>query len=320
MSIENVFRQLADPKKRVNTRQVYSLSQISEKDLAAFRKWWPTVDVARRLSLLRQMVDVTEDSFEVNFDPIFLLALGDEDGQVRATAIEGLWENRDVSLVAPLLYLLNEDKEERVRAEAASALDRFILLGEMDEIEPTLRDRIEDALLSVIRNDEEPNEVRRRAVEAIAYSGRPNIRQIITDAYESDDDRMQVSALCAMGRSADPVWKDIVLAELDNPSAELRFEAARAAGELELEEAVPDLEKLAADGSDREVQEAAVWALSGIGGKEARRILEDCYESDDEVLSNFADDALDEFDWLGEGQVAPMFGFAEGDEDWDEDK
>ena len=181
MSIENVFRQLADPKKRVNTRQVYSLSQISEKDLAAFRKWWPTVDVARRLSLLRQMVDVTEDSFEVNFDPIFLLALGDEDGQVRATAIEGLWENRDVSLVAPLLYLLNEDKEERVRAEAASALDRFILLGEMDEIEPTLRDRIEDALLSVIRNDEEPNEVRRRAVEAIAYSGRPNIRQIITD-------------------------------------------------------------------------------------------------------------------------------------------
>jgi HEAT repeat protein len=319
MDIDSVLKQLADPKQRVNMRQLYALSSFTERELEAFRRWWPGVEPERRLSILQQLVELTETSFEVNFDPIFLLALGDEAGEVREAAIDGLWESSDPELVAPFLFLLTEDPEERVRSAAAAALGRFVYQGELEAIERTLRDRIESALLQVIGNDDESIDVRRRAVEAISFSGRPGIREIITDAYESEDDRMQMSALFAMGRSADTFWRDIVTEELENPNPEIRYEAAKASGELELQDAVPQLGEMAVDSSDREVQEAAVWALGNIGDKEARRVLEACYEGEDEVLSQFAADALDEMDWLGDGHFMPLFSDDELDIDWEDD-
>jgi HEAT repeat protein len=70
---------------------------------------------------------------------------------------------------------------------------------------------------------------------------------------------------------------------------------------------------MALNGSDREVQEAAVWALGRIGGREARRALEACYESEDEALSQAAAEALDEMDLLGSSLI-PLY------DDFDEDE
>jgi HEAT repeat protein len=64
---------------------------------------------------------------------------------------------------------------------------------------------------------------------------------------------------------------------------------------------------------DREVQEAAVWALGRIGGREARRALEACYESEDEALSQAAAEALDEMDLLGSSLI-PLY------DDFDEEE
>ena len=126
-------------------------------------------------------------------------------------------------------------------------------------------------------------------------------------AYYDEDEKMQSSALFAMGRSADPYWRKLLVQELDNPNPELRFEAARACGELENPLAVSQLIQMTADDPDREVQQAAVWALGRIGGREAREALEACYESDDEVLSVAAAEALDEMDLLGESSGIPLY-------------
>ena len=170
----------------------------------------------------------------------------------------------------------------------------------------------EEALLETLRSGEEELEVRRRAVEAIAYSGEAGVRDIIEAAYYDEDQKMQASALFAMGRSADAYWRKLLVRELENRSPELRFEAARACGELETQSAVPKLVEMSTNDLDREVQQAAVWALGRIGGRAAREALEDFFESDDEVLSQAAAEALDEMDMLSESVSIPLF------EDYDE--
>jgi len=252
-------------------------------------------------------VELAELSFEVNFDPIFLVAMGDEDSEVRASAVDGLWEYEDQALIGPLVHLLRVDAVPRVRAAAAMALGRFVLLGELEKIDRAPAMLAEEALLETLRDAEEDLEVRRRAVEAIAYSGEAGVRDIIEAAYYDEDEKMQASALFAMGRSADAYWRRLLIKELDNPNPELRFEAARACGELEAQLAVSQLIRMSIDDPDREVQQAAVWALGRIGGRAAREALETLYESDDEVLSQAAADALDEIDLLGESVGIPLF-------------
>jgi HEAT repeat protein len=106
---------------------------------------------------------------------------------------------------------------------------------------------------------------------------------------------MRVSALFAMGRSYDERWHEAVLRSLDDDDAEIRFEAARAAGELEIRAAVPALVRLAS-GGDREVTEVAVWSLGEIGGLEAKRALSAlarrAAQNDDHDLTEMIEDAL----------------------------
>jgi HEAT repeat protein len=187
------------------------------------------------------------------------------------------------------------------------ALGRFVLLGELEKIDRAPAMLTEEALLEVLRYAEEELEVRRRAVESISYSGAAGVREIIEAAYYDEDEKMQASALFAMGRSADPYWCKLLMRELENPNPELRFEAARACGELEDSRAVPRLARMSLGDPDREVQGAAVWALGRIGGRQALRALEACYESDDEALSQAAADALDEIDLLGESLGIPLY-------------
>lgn len=300
MKYEEILRHIGSNEEKLRIRYLYALSDITEEQLGLFRTTWATIAAERRRLIIRQLAEITEQSFEVNFDPIFLLALEDEDSQVRAAAIEGLWENEDRALITPLIRMMQSDEAEIVRAAAAAALGRFVLLAELEKLDGVTGARIEAALRATIANPAETIEVRRRAVESIAYSSKPGVRKIIREAYESEDEKMQSSALFAMGRSADPYWCHALLNELESHNPELRYEAARACGELELTNAIPRLAELALQDPDREVQQVAIWALGNIGGKEARRILEMCYESDDEVLRDAAADALDEMDvWDG---------------------
>ena len=123
---------------------------------------------------------------------------------------------------------------------------------------------------------------------------------------------MRISAVFAMGRSADPVWRELVVGELESPNPEMRYEAARACGELEISDALSTLIDLVETDPDPEVQEMAIWALGRIGGKEARRVLEACCESENEALRQAAEEALDELDFLSGHLDFPLFESDEG--------
>jgi HEAT repeat protein len=274
---------------------LYHLSGLERRQMEEWDEVWPKIHPARRTHIIRRLVELAEDDFAVDFNEVFRRVLDDPEPEVRAQAIEGLWEDERPDLVEPLLERLDHDPSVRVQAAAASSLGRYVLLGEFEELDARLAQSITEALLKVIASPRHDPVVRRRAVESVSFSSDARIREVIHRAYNDPDERMQASALLAMGRSADPYWQGTVVLELDNPNPEMRYEAAWAAGELETPLAVRSLIRLV-DDPDREVQEAAIWALGQIGGDEARAALIRCCQSEDELVAEAAEEALLEID------------------------
>lgn len=300
-------------------RTLYHLSNLERADAERVWEVWTELPVTVRRKVAQTMVDIAESDFEVNFGELFRLALQDEDAEVRLAAVEGLWEDDDVRLVPVLAGLLLRDPSAAVRAAAATSLGRFLLSGELGKIRPRPHQEAFQALLTACTNEAEDLEVRRRALESLAYSGEEVVVALIRAAYQHPDERMRISAVFAMGRSADDRWAAEVMRELHNPNPAMRYEAARACGELALEDAVPELVSLV-DDVDPEVQEAAIWALGQIGGDEARRVLNACRRSDNEAIRSAARDALRELEFLhGDLGAFLLFDFLE-DEEEEEDE
>lgn len=281
---------------------LFSFSDLNRQELAEFARTWTELPAVRRRAVAVEMAEFAEERFEADFDRIFRYLLDDEDAEVRETAINGLWEDEDPALGRVLIGALRSDASARVRAAAAEALGRFVLLAETSRIPAAEGDEIRTALLASIRNLGEDELVRRRAIEAIAYIGDEMVRDIVTVAYSDDDPKMRASAVFAMGRSADSYWKRTAAQELFSPDPKIRFEAARAVGELEFKAAVPRLIELLDDG-DREVQSAAIISLGQIGGKEAKEALIAVLEGDDEAAREIAQDALDELEFSSGSQL-----------------
>ena len=295
MELQRILDDISDEGRSLPPARLYMLSDLRREELTLFAERWPAISAARRRHIIGTLVEIAEANFTVDFNSIFRLGLADEDAQVRAHAVDGLWEDRSPDLVDTLLDLLSSDPSIIVRAAAAAGLGRFVLMAELEELEDELGHKIVQGLSNVIEDPNEALEPRRRAVEAISYSGQVDVPALIEEAYGHPAEKMRVSAVFSMGRSADRSWGSTVIRELGSPHAEMRFEAARSCGELQVREAVPDLTRMIAD-SDREVQQAAISALGKIGGQEARRALRICCESEDEVIAKAGGDALSELE------------------------
>ena len=275
------------------------LSNLHGELLALWADAWPSFSPAQRQGIVSRLVEIAEVDFEVDFGEVFKVGMADEDPQVRASSIEGLWEIDDVTLIRPLVRALSEDRSEMVREAAAMSLSRFALCAEMGQLQPRLATMVWEVLWKAVHDEGEDLHVRRRALESLAYFDRPGVQEAIGWAYGHEDSSMRVSAVFAMGRSADDEWSGAVLDELSSMDPEMRYEAARACGELQIAGAVARLSHMTAD-TDAEVKLATVWALGQIGGPESRRVLEICAEMGDEALRDAARAALDELEYMDE--------------------
>jgi HEAT repeat protein len=307
----NLLALLRDTSHPFPPQALYYFSSLVPDHLAALEADWPDVDTDRRVNILEDLTELSEANFEVSFEAVFRMALDDEWAPARAAAIRGLWEVEESDLMGRFLHLMLHDPEAEVRAAAATALGRFVYLGEVEEITPAPARRIEEALMAVIHGSDVV-EVRRRALEALAYSSRPEVTPLISAAYASSEEKLRVSAVFAMGRSADEQWAPQVMTELESVAPEIRFEAARAAGGLELEDAVPALAKMGED-SDRQVREAAIWSLSQVGGEDARKALKRLLRQAEPDEKDFVLDALDNLDFTDEVRSFALFDFDRAD-------
>jgi HEAT repeat protein len=295
MDFQRTLDHICDESQLLSHSRLYMLSGLGQEELELFSERWARMSTSRRRHITSALVEIAEANVTVDFGSVFHIGLEDEDAEVRASAVDGLWEDRSPSLVDVLLDLLSTDPSILVRAAAATGLGRFVLMAELDELEEELGRRVVEALSRVIDDPHEALETCRRAVEAISYSSEETVRRFIEAAYRHPEEKMRVSAIFSMGRSADPAWGRTVIQELGSENPEMRFEAARACGELELREAVPALLHLIVD-PDTEVRQAAISSLGKIGGRDARRALQLCCESEDEVIAAAGDEALSELE------------------------
>jgi HEAT repeat protein len=288
-----LLEQLRDPSKPLRLSGLHGLSDLHGERLDRFCAALDAYPIRRRRRLLRALLHLTEGSFELTFDTIFRHSLQDADAVVRATAVEGLWEDRNPRLIGPLLTMLRSDPSPRVRAAAAAGLGRYVLAGELEELETPLEARVLSELLTTVYLKGESLDVRRRALESASYSGAPEVADALRQAYLHVDEKMRLSAVLGMGRSCDLRWRPILLRELKGSSIAMRYEAVLACGELGFQESVPVLGEMLHD-PDRQVVSACIWALGQIGGNAARQLLLDAYEGADEDSQVALDEALAE--------------------------
>ena len=316
-TIEQTLKNLTQLDEPISVAALYALSGLEKAELIQVASIWNTLPADRRAAAMQHLVDLGDDSFEVDFNAIFRMGLQDPEPAVRAAAISGLWEDSDPALITPLSNLLQTDDNEAVRAAAASALGHYIYEGELEELEDAKVQPIITLLKTIYRDVSQPIEVRRRALESLGFLGDDETSQLITQAYQHANDRLKLSAVFAMGRSLDAErWGSIVAEELAAPDPEMRYEAARAVGELEYAPAVRKLGELL-DDVDEEVQLVAVWSLGQIGGEKARQLLVAVLESSVEQLHEEAENALAELEFKADNLDFTMFDFEDEDEeDW----
>jgi HEAT repeat protein len=269
------------------------LSDLTAQEATRLHAAWPKITLERRRWVVRALGELGDDNFELDFNAVLHNALADPDAEVRQAAVDGLWESEDEAVAESLLALLANDPSEGVRAAAASALGQFTYLAAVEELDEELAQRLRDALVASASGSE-TLEVRRRALEALGFLGDdPSVQGLIADGYAHREPSMRISALFAMGRSADSRWLEHAVRELESQDPELRFEAARALGEIEDTQAVRPLIKALVD-SDLEVRLAAVEALGHIGGEQAIDALRQLTNSETEAVAEAAAEALDE--------------------------
>ena len=154
-----------------------------------------------------------------------------------------------------------------------------------------------------------PKQVRRRILEASVRADEEWHADAIREAYASGDREWVLTAVFAMRFV--PGFEAEVLEALKSTDPEIHREAVIAAGSKELDEAWSHVFPLARNAkTDKDLRIAAIGAIAEIRPQEARGLLWELTDSDDEEIAEAADDAL---------SLMPSGDFDEDDDDEEED-
>jgi HEAT repeat protein len=292
MGLDAYLAELQDIDHEITAEGLSQLSGLVGAELEELERGWAAIPALRRHEIVTRLVEMADESVELDFYPVLRHALGDEEPMVRERAVAGLWETSDRTAIPLLIERLEHDIEDPVRASAAVALGHFAAQADEGTLVTRDRDRVYKALMSCVEDDDEPLIVRRRALESVASFRVPEVRRWIQWGFDHAEPLIRQSALYAMGRNCNVEWLAIVHGEMDSDDPGMRYEAANAARELAQSESIPYLSDLVND-IDTAVSLAALQAIGAIGGAAARRLLRGYAASPgDQVLREAAEEAL----------------------------
>ncbi len=294
MSFESDLADLGDLSKRPSATQLVTFCDLDDIELARFEETWAEIEVTRRVHLVQELTELAEDSVDLNFDAVYKIALLDEQAEVRAAALRGLYEYDGHDLIARLVDVLAEDPDPSVRREAAITLGRYALASELGQLATDAAAAVRQALFTSAEDLEEDDQVRSRAVEALGALGGEETENLIESIYEEDSIWLKVGAIDAMGRSCNPNWLPLILREMENSAPEMRHAAAFAAGEIGEDEAIAQLKRMAVLDPDKEVQLSAVHSLGEVGGADAKVALKAILFEGEDKLEEAVQEALNE--------------------------
>lgn len=285
--------ELNDDQKTLKYSGLIQLSDLHSSEILEFERIWGSVCLLRRQEVLKKLVELSLEHLELNFSSVFKYCLNDENDEVRLKAVQGLWECDDRSLIPSLIEVLEGDHDGMVRAEAAISLGRFASMIHTNKVLSSDAEKIRNALVRAIECAENDFDVKRRAIESVAFFDDPAIDEMIRKAHGSGDQGFKQSSLYAMGQSSNIRWLPVLLDNLYDEYPGIRYEAIHAIGNLGDESTAPQLIRLI-DDEDLQVRLASVRAVGAVGGQLARQALTQCLETEDEVIKAAAREALDD--------------------------
>jgi len=313
-----ILAALVNPEHAFPARYLPRFSDLEGADLADFVKAWPGVPLVRKRVLLKNMNEHFDEDTLVSFESVGAKLINDEDSEVRTRALRLLEETTNIRLIPTLVKILQSDPEPEARARAAVVLGQFVQIVEMGELPEPKQALVEDALLKAAAN--EHASVARSALEALGYSSRPELDQLITSAFNRADPLWQASALFAAGRSADNRWQEQILTGFLSEDIPVRLAAVKSAGELSLKVARKPLLDMLEDEDDDDVFQAIIWSLSQIGGEDVRTYLNALLaESEDDEQIDYIEEALSNLSFTEDMEEFDMLA-VDPDDELDEDQ
>lgn len=310
----NVLNALTNPDAKFPARFLKEFSDLAPADLNALKKAWPQVGLDRKRNLLRDLNAAFHEDNLLSYDDVAQAFLEDPDALVRAQAIRLLEETNSIPLLKRLIEIGENDPDVEVRTETATVLGQFVRLGELEQVPASLKRQVEDILLKDVREEHNAH-LQRAALEALGYSSRPEVPELIESAFERPDTHWTASALLAISHSADSRWQEQVLVGLAHEDSQVRLLAVQAAGELELKAARQPLLAMLDEEEDDEVLEAVIWSLSQIGGEDVRTYLQALLDAaEDEDLIEYIEDALTNLSFTEDMEGFDMMAYDPDDE------
>lgn len=304
-SIDEVIRVLESGTYEAHEETLmYGLSNLSHDSQTLLQPIWQKIDLGYRHLLLQTLIDESDGDYTLNYDALAHINLGEADKLSRLLALELLESAEDLETIERVLHIAKTDGEVIVQAEAVRLLAHYAYLGSLNELPARIFDAIYAHLVHVYETNAGEATLRGRALEALAYTDHPQVTRWIQEAYGSHDEFLRLSAIVAMGRTADASrWGNVVLSALETDDEDILLEVIRACGELQLTEAIASLSEFVGYEDNDALQETAVWALGEIGGREAIRILEavatHAEDTENESLLEVAEDALATAGFIG---------------------
>ena len=216
---------------------------------------------------------------------------------------------------ALMAIIRSPDEPEQLRAAAAIALGPVLEQADIDGFEDpddvpisqsTFRN-IQDLLHQLQFDNRIPNEVRRRILEASVRAPEEWHQNAIRAAYSSGDKEWILTAVFSMRwiRGFD----DQILEALKRDDAEIQYEAILAAGNWGLAAAWSQMLALVRDSATpKSLLLAAIGAVASIRPGEARSVLADLSDSDDEEIAEAVDEAIGMAEAVPEEEDDEAFG------------
>jgi len=270
---------------------VEPLSDLSRADARALRRAWPSLERNTRYRCVALMASLATDELRYNFERALLVALSDEDPEIRTMAADALWESESSAALDELLRLLAREDAPAVRVTLINALGRYARLASEDQLSISQRESIERVLLDAVDNDPRA-EVRASAMAAVAYLRPASLGPSLERAFDEGDDDERLAAVQAMGRFGGREWASRIIDALRGGDSDLRIEAAQAAPYVEDTRVIPFLFDAAEDEDDTDLQRAAVAALGELGGEQVQRFLEEMRDTTSGELAEAIEEAL----------------------------
>lgn len=290
MDLINLIKNISDDNIPYKYSELIHISHIKREHLEFFFKNWYKISKPRKIDLLKKFILLSEENLDLDYSPIFIKLLKDNDHQVKQLALEGLWEYEDREIIDPVISLLNQNYPNEVRVSAVALLGIFITNALDNKVIKRDAEKIVANLKLIFKSDENLN-IRKKVLESLSPYEDEEINSFIYEAYESNDIEFKKSGIFSMGETYKEKWLPQILYELQSPHPSIRFEAVNAYSKLCNSNKISEIAKLIKD-DDNEVRLAAINAIGIIGGPSSKSFLRKISKDSDSVSTEAAKEIL----------------------------